>query len=111
MNTAAGFRRRFAEVIGEDIRGETQLWLVLDLEPTASCGEVRTTLTDHTQALPTSLDEWARVVRLGVSMAGPGQAEDRAARFGAAVFGAGMASADGGQRDRTYGEALRLSAA
>jgi hypothetical protein len=111
MSIAAGFRRRLAEILGEDVRGEAALWLLLDLEPTASCGEVRQALADHAQALPATLEDWLRIVDLGASIAGPGEAADRAARFGAALYAAGMNSEDGGMLDRTYAEALQFSQA
>ncbi len=108
LTSLAFDRGRLANALGEgeDI-GSDVLWLILDPTPTTLIGTVTAALVDYSGRLPATIDEWEQVATLGLSMAGPGDVVTRKERHAAARHASGMAP-DGGQRDKTYTDALAM---
>jgi hypothetical protein len=94
----------------EGIAGTNAIWLILDPTPDTSLSEIRSALTDYAHTMPTTVEDWTRIARLGTSMAKPGEAAARIAGLAQATLAASKTH-DGGMAERTYGQALALRAA
>jgi hypothetical protein len=107
LTAAAASRLQLAGIVGEEIKGQTIVWLVLSPKPETTLDEIRSVL--GTGELPHDLAGWLRMVHLGASLAHDGEASARSQRFEAATHHAGYGTPDGGMlASRTYAEALAL---
>lgn len=105
----AANRVQLGIIVGEEYSSSELLWMVLDLDGSASVTRTRAVLTEFAQRLPSTVTEWQTVAQLGMSLAGPFEAAKRGQAFHAAVFASGFSTPDGGMVDRTYAEAVALA--
>ncbi len=107
LTTAALDRGQLALLSGESVDlGSSGLpWLIV--RPPADCEvsilEVTAALRDLAGQAPTDVDGWARVSRIGLSMAGPGEALTRIGTYHALLL-AHSHSHSGGLADRPWRE-------
>jgi hypothetical protein len=90
--------------------GHDVLWVLLEPadEDRVTIRQVIDVLDDFRSTMPTSIDDWARLADVGVSLAGHGMGELRRGDFEHVREQSGMVSADGGLADRSITEARRL---
>jgi hypothetical protein len=108
LTIAAADRVSLASVTGElaSLDHGNAAWLWLHPHEGATIHGVTDFLAAF-RAPPVDLDGWQRALAIGVGLAGYDEAEHRLERFNQARYAAGMGP-DGGMKDRTIAEALKL---